>query len=55
MVKLRRGSPVSGPSSALGIMRFFDAQTSSPKIRPETVLIISVAIVVIVAVVHLLA
>ena len=48
MVKLNRGAPVSGPSSALGIMRFFDADTAGPKMTPEFVIGIAIALILIV-------
>jgi len=38
MVKLVKGKRTSGPSSAIGLMRFFDAETKSPKLSPEFVL-----------------
>lgn len=50
MVKLNRGPSVSGPSSSLGIMRFFDADTSGPKLSPELVIIIALALIVLVMV-----
>ncbi len=48
MVKFERGPVTGGPSSSLGIMRFFDADTSGPKLTPE--FIVGAAIVLIVAV-----
>ena len=48
MVKLKRGPSVSGPSSSIGIMRFFDADTAGPKMSPEFVIIVSVVLIVIV-------
>lgn len=50
MVKLRRGPGVSGPSSSLGIMRFFDVDSKGPKLSPEFILGISVAFIVVVMV-----
>ena len=47
MVKLRKGKSVSGPSSSIGLMRFFDAETKGPKITPEFVVAVSVAVAVI--------
>ena len=47
-MKLSKGPRVSGPSSSLGIMRFFDADTAGPKISPALVVGISVALIVIV-------
>ncbi|MFH1544585.1 MAG: preprotein translocase subunit Sec61beta [archaeon] len=50
MVKLNRGPGVSGPSSAIGIMRFFDVDSGGPKITPEFILgivIVFIAIVMI--------
>jgi len=40
MVKLKQGTPTSGPSSSIGIMRFFDADTAGPKIAPEAIIAI---------------
>ncbi|MBN2066898.1 MAG: preprotein translocase subunit Sec61beta [Candidatus Diapherotrites archaeon] len=48
---MTRGPAVSGPSSTLGIMRFFDADTSGPKLSPEFV--VGIAIVLIVSLVAL--
>ena len=54
MVKFTKSKPAdgtSGPSSAIGIMRFFDADSKSPKLNPyfviATIVIIVVAIIVI--------
>jgi preprotein translocase subunit Sec61beta len=51
MVKLRKGPSVSGPSSSLGIMRFFDSDTSGPKMSPELIVVIALALIVLVLVV----
>ena len=48
MVKLNRGPAVSGPSSSIGIMRFFDADTAGPKLTPEFVVVASAVLVTIV-------
>lgn len=48
MVKFQSGPRVSGPSSSLGIMRFFDADTKGPKLSPEFVLGLVFVFVVIV-------
>ena len=48
MVKLKRGPSVSGPSSSIGIMRFFDADTSGPKMSPEFVVIVSIVLIAVV-------
>lgn len=50
MVKLKRGPAVSGPSSALGIMRFFDADVAGPKLSPEFILGISIALIIVVVI-----
>jgi len=50
MVKLSKGPRVSGPSSSLGIMRFFDSDTSGPKLSPEFVLGAALALIVFVLV-----
>ena len=54
MVKLKRGPPVTGPSSSLGIMRFFDADTAGPKMSPEFVVATSVAVIIIVVALKLM-
>ena len=51
MVKLSRGPVTSGPSSSLGIMRFFDANTSGPKMTPEFVIIAALALIALVLIV----
>jgi len=51
MVKLSHGPSVSGPSSSLGIMRFFDADTAGPKMTPEFVIIASIAVLALVMVI----
>ena len=38
MVKLKSGPAASGPSSAIGIMRFFDTDTKGPKLSPEFII-----------------
>ena len=48
MVKLNRSPGVSGPSSSLGIMRFFDADTAGPKLTPEFVIIVSIVLIAVV-------
>ncbi|MCX6798948.1 MAG: preprotein translocase subunit Sec61beta [Candidatus Diapherotrites archaeon] len=45
MVKLERGPMTSGPSSSLGIMRFFDADTSGPKMSPEFIVIAAIVLI----------
>jgi len=46
--------PGAGPSSAIGIMRFFDQDTGGPKMTPEFVVDFSVVFVVLVLVVKTL-
>ena len=46
--------PGAGPSSAIGIMRFFDQDTGGPKMTPEFVVGFSVVFVVLVLVVKTL-
>ncbi|MFH1256179.1 MAG: preprotein translocase subunit Sec61beta [Candidatus Diapherotrites archaeon] len=46
-------SDVSGPSSTLGIMRFFDTDTTGPKLTPEFVLGITIAFSALILVLHL--
>ena len=54
MVKLKKGPSVTGPSSSLGIMRFFDADTAGPKMTPEFVVAASVAVIIIVVALKLM-
>ncbi len=37
------GSGVSGPSSSIGIIRFFDTDSGGPKVTPEFIIGASVA------------
>lgn len=55
MVKLSRGPAVTGPSSGLGIVRFFDADTVGPKLSPELVIGIAIALIAIVAIAKLMS
>ena len=52
MVKLNRGPSVTGPSSSLGIVRFFYADTSGPKLSPEFVIGAAIALIALVLVVR---
>ncbi|RLG21382.1 hypothetical protein DRN74_02355 [Candidatus Micrarchaeota archaeon] len=47
-------TPVSGPMSSAGIMRFFDVSGGGPKISPTVVFGASLAFVIIVGVLSLL-
>lgn len=53
MVKLSKGKRTYGPSGTLGIMRFFDAETKAPQIRPEVVVGAIVIFIIIVLLFHL--
>ena len=49
MVKFTKNKPQAaggGPSSAIGIMRFFDADSKSPKLSPHFVLAVSIIFVI---------
>lgn len=46
MVKLSQGPGASGPSSSLGIMRFFDVDAGGPKVSPELVLGLAIVLTV---------
>ncbi|MEM4663297.1 MAG: preprotein translocase subunit Sec61beta [Candidatus Diapherotrites archaeon] len=52
MVKLGKSKKTYAPSGALGIMRFFDVDTKAPQIRPEVLVIIIFAIIVIIATIN---
>jgi len=54
MVRLESGPAAAGPSSAIGIMRFFDADTKGPKLTPEFVIGITVAFIVLILAVRFL-
>ncbi|HIH21537.1 MAG: preprotein translocase subunit Sec61beta [Candidatus Diapherotrites archaeon] len=43
-MKVERSEPAFGPSSSLGIMRFFDSSSGGPKLSPELVFAISAAL-----------
>lgn len=43
MVKLSKGRKSSGPSSTMGIMRFFDSGSQNPKISPQFAMLIATA------------
>ncbi len=51
MVKLSRGPATSGPSSSLGIMRFFDVDTGGPKMSPEFVVGVALALIILVLII----
>jgi preprotein translocase subunit Sec61beta len=51
MVKLQSGPSVSGPSSSIGIMRFFDAETPGPKITPEFFVGFAIIVIIVVLVI----
>jgi len=55
MVKLSRGPAVSGPSSSLGIVRFFDADTTGPKLSPEFVIGAAIALIAIVLIIKIIS
>lgn len=46
MVKLRKGRSVSGPSSSIGLMRFFDAESKGPKLSPKFIVLLCIAVAV---------
>ena len=51
-MKFTKGTAGTGPSSAIGIMRFFDVDTGGPKMTPEFILIITGAFIVVELVLH---
>ncbi|MBN1941434.1 MAG: preprotein translocase subunit Sec61beta [Candidatus Diapherotrites archaeon] len=51
MVKFQKGPATSGPSSSLGIMRFFDAESPGPKITPEFVVGLAIIVMVVVLII----
>ena len=44
MVKMKKGKAQSGPSSSIGLMRFFDAEIKGPKFSPEFVVVVCIAV-----------
>jgi len=44
-----------GPSSSIGIMRFFDTDTAGPKLTPEFVLVLTGIVIVMFVAFHLFA
>ena len=49
MVKfIKNRAQNTGPSSAIGITRFFDAESKSPKISPYFVIGVSIVVIIIV-------
>jgi preprotein translocase subunit Sec61beta len=44
----------TGPSSAIGITRFFDADSKSPKISPYFVIGVSIAVVIIMLILRII-
>jgi len=55
MVKYQKGPGVSGPSSAIGIMRFFDVDTGGPKLTPEFVVGVSIVLIIVVVAIKLMS
>ncbi|MBU0662248.1 preprotein translocase subunit Sec61beta [Candidatus Micrarchaeota archaeon] len=49
---MNSGPGVSGPSSSIGIMRFFDVETGGPKLTPEFVVVIAVVFTAIMLALH---
>lgn len=45
-MRFQRSQNTGGPSSSVGITRFFDTDLSGPKLSPEFILGISVAFVI---------
>ena len=53
-MKFKKNKPsAGGPSSSIGIMRFFDTDIGGPKLTPEFITIAAAAFIVIVLVVKL--
>ena len=50
MVKMQSSPGLSGPSSSIGIMRFFDVDTKGPKLTPEFVIGLTIAFIVVVTI-----
>ncbi len=54
-MKFTRTSGAAGPSSAIGIMRFFDVDTGGPKITPEFILIITCLFIISMLALHFMS
>jgi len=55
MVKFTKRKPTGpGPSSAIGITRFFDAESKSPKLSPYFILIATIIFIVLLIAIHLM-
>jgi preprotein translocase subunit Sec61beta len=52
MVKMQQGPAASGPSSSIGIVRFFDVETKGPKLTPEFVMGVTVGFILLVLLVR---
>ena len=52
MVKMKSTPGMGGPSSSLGIMRFFDQDVGGPKVSPEFIIVISLALAIGVIILH---
>lgn len=44
-MKMQKGSATAGPSSAIGLMRFFDTEMAGPKFSPQFVIVVAIVIV----------
>lgn len=53
MVKFTHGPQVSGPSTSIGIMRFFDVDSGGPKMTPEFVIVVVGVFIVLMLALHL--
>ena len=49
-MKMNTSSGLAGPSTSIGIMRFFDQDTAGPRMTPEFVVFIAVGFTVLVIV-----
>ncbi|MFH1588907.1 MAG: preprotein translocase subunit Sec61beta [Candidatus Diapherotrites archaeon] len=54
-MKLTKGPKRSGPSSSIGILNFFDSDTSGPKMSPNFVLILVAMFVIVIVAMHFFA
>ena len=55
MVKFTQSAPQGqGPSSGIGVQRFFDTDEGGPRLTPEMVLVAAVALIVVMLVLHVL-
>ncbi|MFH1752093.1 MAG: preprotein translocase subunit Sec61beta [archaeon] len=54
-MKFKKSNPLTGPSSAIGITRYFDSDSAGPKMSPEFIVGLCIAIIAVLLVLHLMS